>query len=139
MIYNCQTCKSFETMPLGKLTQVGNSIKFGANRIPVSNNCANCNAFYQVGGPFYSGPLHSHEFLDKLIPYIKENKLNYGTNVRMIGMLSVMREELPNVLYYSLSTLCSVIGANTPKIRVFRYKYLPRHLCLVLRCSMVDF
>lgn len=91
-----------------------------------------------MGGPIWSAPIHDFEFIDMLYEIIQtEPFINLETNARIYGMLSVVREELPDVpLYYTLDHLCSVLKLQCIQIIKLRsallyagYKVSFSHAC----------
>ena len=119
MVYFCPKCKSFELVPIGKYFESEKGAKYGPASVHVSSVCTNCQGKYQIGGPFYSAPLHSPEFLTRMIGHIGQSQTLYGTWTRMAGMLQVISEEIDEPLYYILSKLCSTIHCSSPKLPVF--------------------
>lgn len=64
-----------------------------------------------MGGPIWSAPIHDSEFLELLMTTIQSDSLKtLETHPRIIGMLSVIQEELPDVpLYYAIGKMCSIL------------------------------
>ena len=75
-----------------------------------------------MGGPFWSGQLHDRSFVDRLLEHLQqeESKALYLTHSRMLGMMSVIREELDELLYYELPSMSSLINLSTPPLLQFR-------------------
>lgn len=46
----------------------------------------------QIAGPMWSGPLHDSAFVGRVLEHLEQNKDQYGTAVRMKGMLTVAKE-----------------------------------------------
>jgi tRNA (guanine26-N2/guanine27-N2)-dimethyltransferase len=126
MNYHCHACCSFYTQPLGLVIEKGKSIKYKTNKLPVpTSDCAECGTPLTVAGPFYGGAIHDKEFVGKMVKHVKENPKKYGTQDRMIGMLSVLGEELDDApFYYSLGFMGSVLHSTTPKLKLFMYVYV---------------
>lgn len=134
MVYHCYACKSFQLQPIGRITvkAKNNQIKYGtAPAEIISNKCWNCDTDLHIAGPTYNGPLHDKEFVKGMIKHVKDNKGKYGTEDRMVGMLSVIDEvklyftgflkscffkELDTPFYYNISTLSSTLHCETPSI-----------------------
>ena len=86
---------------------------------PVGKTCEFCGHAHVMGGPFWLDPIHDKRFLDNLIDGLQESK--FKTYDRMIGMLTVVSEELMDVpLYYTQDRLCSIIKAGSGKMVQFR-------------------
>lgn len=119
LVYNCVTCNAFHLQRLGRFEvnatneqQVKHSFAHGP---PVSPNCSICGSRFHVGGPIWAGPIHDAEFvqlaqqqLQKSVRTVKtdqgesEEKSSFGTYRRMLGMLTVISEELLDVpLFYT--------------------------------------
>lgn len=128
MVYQCTGCTTHTFQPLGILKtnpneKNPNQFKYGLPVVPsISDRCEHCNSRYHFGGPLYTDPIHDFEFVQMLHNLIQTEPLTkLETNSRIHGMLSVIREELPNVpLYYSLDHLCSVLKLQCIPIVKFR-------------------
>ncbi|KAI9366860.1 N2,N2-dimethylguanosine tRNA methyltransferase [Zopfochytrium polystomum] len=121
-VYACSGCRSFVTSTFGHyvLENSKNKFRVGSGP-PVSPTCELCGSKYHVGGPFYSGYLHDPAFLDRMIAHVNANKEKYKTNVRMLGMITVMSEELHDQpFYYSLAGLCGIVHCSTPPLSLFK-------------------
>lgn len=75
-----------------------------------------------MGGPIWSDPIHDKTFVQELLEAIKVQPLcELGTQRRMLGMLTVVQEELDDVpLYYTLDKLCCVLKLEIVPILKFR-------------------
>ncbi|POS83518.1 hypothetical protein EPUL_005406 [Erysiphe pulchra] len=101
IVYNCDTgCGAWSTQMLGRnrfaTTKKGNKMwKHGLEQGPSANqNCAECGFKTHVGGPMYAGPLHSPEFIRRILDCSKDvDKETYQTIPRIQGMLTVALEE----------------------------------------------
>jgi len=126
MAYQCTACMSYWTSPFGRVESRGEgkteSFKLETS-MPVDSKCPHCASKVKVGGPIWLGPLHSHSYLDTVLQHLKteESKSLYVTHKRMLGLLSVCREELNDVpLFYCLSGLCNVVKLPQPSLLGFR-------------------
>ncbi|KAL3273071.1 hypothetical protein HHI36_014526 [Cryptolaemus montrouzieri] len=121
-VYHCTGCDSFTLQPLGILKNQGentNPIKFGLPAVPsVPQKCEHCSGTQHMGGPIWSAPLHSLDFVQKLL----ENMSNdLGTFRRIEGILRVISEELNDVpLYYALEKLSGTLHVETPPMLSIR-------------------
>lgn len=77
---------------------------------------------FQLGGPMWSDPIHDKSFVQELLQAIDEEPLcELGTQKRLIGVLTVVQEELDDVpLYYTLDKLCCVLKLEIVPILKFR-------------------
>lgn len=77
---------------------------------------------FQLGGPLWTHPIHDISFVQELLEAIQNEPLsNLGTQRRLIGMLSVISEELADIpLYYTLDKLCCVLKLEIVPILKFR-------------------
>lgn len=75
-----------------------------------------------MGGPIWSAPIHDIEFLALLMTTIQIEPLKtLATYPRIIGMLSVIREELHDVpLYYAIGKMCSILKLEMIPVLKFR-------------------
>lgn len=64
-----------------------------------------------MAGPIYSNPIHDESFIDSMIEFVKsEQGQKLGTFNRLLGILSVIKEELHDTpLYYTIDNLCGVV------------------------------
>jgi tRNA (guanine26-N2/guanine27-N2)-dimethyltransferase len=64
-----------------------------------------------MGGPVYSDRIHDVEFLEQLMKTVTSEKgQNLGTYNRILGILTVVQEELHDVpLYYTIDKLCCIL------------------------------
>ncbi|KAM7353412.1 tRNA methyltransferase 1 [Cochliomyia hominivorax] len=128
MIYQCCGCDTYTLYPLGTIKpnptpSNPNQVKFGIpTGPPVGMNCEHCAHKHHLGGPIWSDPIHDKSFVQELLQAIDEEPLcNLGTQRRLIGMLTVVQEELDDVpLYYTLDKLCCVLKLEIVPILKFR-------------------
>lgn len=45
-----------------------------------------------MAGPMWSGPIHDPEFVGKVLDHVNESPTNYGTAMRMKGLLTLAKE-----------------------------------------------
>merc|ERR1712013_318456 len=122
-LFNCKGCSSFALQPVGYSIEEGNSKKFKAGDGPVvGEKCPECGFGYKIGGPVWSGPIHNMSFVDGLLASIQADGPEvYKTYSRMVGVLTLMSEELPDQpLYHVLDHLCNIIHCSPPKQAPFR-------------------
>ncbi|KAG5675339.1 hypothetical protein PVAND_005249 [Polypedilum vanderplanki] len=111
MVFQCTGCETLTLQPLAyKKTSIDNpnSIKFNLPTGPyVNTNCEHCSNKHHMGGPIWSANIHDFDFVNNLINYVKIEGTNLGTYSRLIGVLTMVQEELPDVpLYYKIDQIC---------------------------------
>ncbi|XP_065355477.1 tRNA (guanine(26)-N(2))-dimethyltransferase [Calliphora vicina] len=128
MIYQCCGCDTYTLNPLGTIKpnptpSNPNQVKFGIpTGPPVGLSCEHCGHKHHLGGPIWSHPIHDKTFVQELLEAIDEQPLSeLGTQRRLIGVLTVVQEELDEVpLYYTLDKLCCVLKLEIVPILKFR-------------------
>ncbi|XP_068150469.1 tRNA (guanine(26)-N(2))-dimethyltransferase [Drosophila tropicalis] len=127
-LFQCTGCESFALQPLG-ITKPnptkGNpqQLKFGIPTGPqVNSQCSNCGHRHHMGGPIWSAPIHNLEFVANLLDAVKQKPLcDLTTQRRIVGVLSMVQEELPDVpLYYTPDKLCCVLKLEIVPMLKFR-------------------
>ncbi|CAG8472129.1 27120_t:CDS:2, partial [Racocetra persica] len=95
------------TSPVEPLAKVTGKNSFVPITGPIVNsNCEYCENKFHVGGPIWSHSIHDKEFVRRMLEHVKESsKETYQTHSRMLGMLSVVMEELDVPLFHSLPAL----------------------------------
>ncbi|XP_017012123.2 tRNA (guanine(26)-N(2))-dimethyltransferase [Drosophila takahashii] len=127
-IYQCTGCETFTLQPLG-ITKpnptAGNpqQLKYGIPTGPVVNSqCEHCGHRHHLGGPIWSAPIHNPEFVEDLLKAVQETPLqSLGTQRRIVGVLSMVQEELQDVpLYFTPDKLCCVLKLEIVPMLKFR-------------------
>ncbi|XP_040580173.1 tRNA (guanine(26)-N(2))-dimethyltransferase isoform X1 [Lepeophtheirus salmonis] len=122
-VFVCTGCESFHTIRSGSyVSGPGSKLKL-THGPPVGKECNYCGHSHVMGGPFWLDPIHNRSFVSDLISSLKNDmaKDRYGTYKRMLGILSVVEEELPDVpLYYIHDRLSSLVRAGSGKINEIR-------------------
>ena len=116
MVVQCSTCKSFQLQPLGKATSQN---KFSPATLQVEPKCTICGSVNHVGGPIWNKNIHEVSFVKKLINLIKEKGDAFGTKARMLGMMTVISEEIDTPLVWSPSFMGNVLHSVTPSLIQF--------------------
>mmetsp|Transcript_20755 Transcript_20755/g.67946 ORF Transcript_20755/g.67946 Transcript_20755/m.67946 type:complete len:616 (+) Transcript_20755:82-1929(+) len=118
-LYQCARCDSFALQPLARVVDKGTHEKVVAGvGPPVERSCEHCGGVHHVGGPLWTAPMHDHEFVEKLLAKLQDEEgcSNLGSRKRLIGMLTSVAEELPDVpLFTSLSAMCGVMHLPCPQ------------------------
>ncbi|KAI0402063.1 S-adenosyl-L-methionine-dependent methyltransferase [Xylaria palmicola] len=102
IVYNCdQGCGAWETQLLARNKKAtnksgeGSYYKHGAALGPTTSpHCQHCEAKMHLAGPMYGGPLHSPDFIKKILDDLPNAPDDiYGTKPRIEGMLQTALEE----------------------------------------------
>jgi len=120
-VYQCTGCESLAIHPLGRLGthNKGGQIKYSLpTGPPVGRECSYCGNTHHVGGPIWIAPIHDLGFVADLKQSLQDDQ--FQTFPRMVGMLSMVLEELQDIpLYYELSRLCNITKQSQGKVTVY--------------------
>ncbi|KAK9446882.1 N2,N2-dimethylguanosine tRNA methyltransferase-domain-containing protein [Limtongia smithiae] len=123
MTYSCAGCGATTTQRMGKQTvdEQGKIQKYHFPRgPPVGPNCELCGFVHHVGGPMWSGPLHSPAFISSILALASTaDPAIYKTLPRITGMLTLASEELDGSLapfYFTPQKLSSVMRCSSPPL-----------------------
>ncbi|BET01560.1 N2,N2-dimethylguanosine tRNA methyltransferase [Nesidiocoris tenuis] len=120
-VFQCTFCKFLTLHPLGSMAKRDNKPPtYSIPRLPSMSSCPHCGHSYQVGGPVWSGPLHDVPFVEKLLSHVEKNFDKFGTAKRMIGMLSLIKDELTTPFYYTVDAVCSLVHCEAIPLIKFR-------------------
>lgn len=123
MVYHCVGCGSFSLQPLGEKTVTkGSNFKYTpAVGPPVGSTCNHCGSRHNVGGPIWADALHDKEFLQNVIASVEKQDFKLNTKDRILGMLSMAYEELPDIpLYYIGDGICDRLHCIAPSLLQIR-------------------
>ena len=119
-VYQCFGCESLAFQPLGRtsLSKDGTNLKFSLpHGPPVDQNCKHCGHSHHIGGPIWLAPIHNTKFVEQLLDSLPGH---LGTLDRLVGMLTMVLEELEDVpLYYELTRVCNITKQSTGKLTTF--------------------
>jgi tRNA (guanine26-N2/guanine27-N2)-dimethyltransferase len=101
LAYSCDGCGSYSVQhfmrskPTPNKNGSGLFYKHVMGQGPTTDRtCEHCGFKQHVSGPMYAGPLHSQDFIQKLLKQVsKADKSIYGTLPRLEGMLQTALEE----------------------------------------------
>ncbi|KAI2465578.1 TRM-domain-containing protein [Annulohypoxylon bovei var. microspora] len=142
--YNCdQGCGAWETQFLARNRKAPNKsgrgvfYKHGFAIAPtVDQLCKECNSKMHLAGPMYGGPLHSTDFINKILdelPNVSDDV--YGTKPRIEGMLHTALEEfLPS----SKDHLESSREDEYATVDPYPFFFHPTSLARVVHCICPD-
>jgi len=146
VVYNCdQGCGAWTTQMIAKnklapnKSGKGHFWKHVFGLAPVaSENCNHCGSKTHMAGPMYAGPLHSPDFIKRILDGLPTlSKDTYQTTERIEGMLTVALEEiLPSLDEDPTSpTATTKTGKYDPAaIDHFPFFFLPSALAKVIHC-----
>lgn len=118
LVLQCEECPAFYLQHMGKKNAKG---KNTINKWTAPTSCLECGAGLQLGGPIYSGPIHSKEFIGDLLQSLEEGRLTkLATSLRLKGVLTQVKEELEVPLVYSLPSICKLLKSPSPPQKAFK-------------------
>lgn len=122
LVYNCVGCGSFHIQRMGKMIHNGKNYKYTASTgPPVGEECQHCGQRHQLGGPIWAEQIHDQDFTRKVLESVEQTPQRFKTSDRILGMLSMVTEELPDCpLYHTMDHLSSVIHSSTPSLLQMR-------------------
>ncbi|KAG0632908.1 N2,N2-dimethylguanosine tRNA methyltransferase-domain-containing protein [Tuber brumale] len=132
IVYNCDSgCGSWRTQSLGKRKEEKNKngngtyLKFGLAMAPTTcPECPDCGFTMHLGGPMWSGPMHSPTFITHLLSVLPAQPPEiYQTLPRITGMLQTALEEstLPNSPFFFVTNrLARTLHCEAPPLAAFR-------------------
>ncbi|GAW12061.1 hypothetical protein ANO14919_014170 [Xylariales sp. No.14919] len=144
VVYNCDHgCGSWETQLLARNKKTTNKsgkgtfYKHGSALAPTADsNCKHCNSKMHLAGPMYAGPLHSAEFIKKILddlPHAPDDI--YGTKPRIEGMLhTALEESLPP----PEDTLPENAEDKFAAVEPYPFYFHPTNLAGAMRCVCPD-
>ncbi|OTB05457.1 hypothetical protein M426DRAFT_72790 [Hypoxylon sp. CI-4A] len=144
VVYNCdQGCGAWETQFLSRNKKVPNKsgrgvfYKHGLAMAPTADRmCKECGTKMHLAGPMYGGPLHSADFINKILedlPNVSND--TYGTKPRIEGMLMTALEES---LTPPEDELQSTKEDEFAAIEPYPFFFHPSSLAGTLHCTCPD-
>lgn len=112
MVYNCIGCGSFSLQKIGEaIPTKGSNFKYSpATGPPVSDKCQHCGSRHQMGGPIWADPICDVDFIDRVIKSVSLNEAKLKTSERIVGMLTMLKEELQDIpLYFVTDAICGIV------------------------------
>lgn len=96
------------------LVSICNCLSF--RQIPIFSvmnaTCDICQKGTKLYGPFWTGPIHDRSLIDGILSTVKEEG-----NERMMGVLRLMKQELPDMFYYEIPKFSSLLKINCCKLK----------------------
>ncbi|XP_021362315.1 tRNA (guanine(26)-N(2))-dimethyltransferase-like isoform X2 [Mizuhopecten yessoensis] len=115
-VYHCSGCGAFTIQRLArKIPTKGDNFKMAAaHGPPVTDLCEHCEHKHYVVGPVWADCLHDTDFVKKVIKYVQEKQADFQTHKRIIGMLSLVSEELRDCpMYYVIDDVCQQVHLSS--------------------------
>ncbi|XP_021362310.1 tRNA (guanine(26)-N(2))-dimethyltransferase-like [Mizuhopecten yessoensis] len=122
-MYHCSGCGAFTVQRLArKLPTKGNELQLStAHGPPVTDLCEHCEHKHYVAGPVWADRLHDTDFVKRVIKYVQGKQADFQTRKRIIGMLSLVSEELQDCpMYYVINDVCKKAHVSQVKSELFR-------------------
>jgi len=123
-LYRCGSCTSFHPHRLANAVTKGNTQTLVPSFAPEFLNAGRCNYCgnnVKIGGPYWGDSLHSVDFVNKVLSSVKNFSSKYASSERLIGILSMISEELTDVpFYYVTSDLSGTLRCDTPSSDIIR-------------------
>lgn len=144
-VYSCdQGCGAWETQLLLRNKKVANSkgkgvfYKHGFAQAPTTDStCKHCGSKTHLGGPMYAGPLHSAEFIQRILADLPNAPKDvYGTTARIEGMLHTALEELS--LPAPEDTMDACKDDELAALEPYPFFFHPTSLAGAVHCSCPD-
>ncbi|XP_063829867.1 tRNA (guanine(26)-N(2))-dimethyltransferase [Ostrinia nubilalis] len=114
MVYHCKGCDNMTLQPLGDFKPNPTEKRPDQQKavLPpaptVGAHCENCNQRHSLGGPVWAAPIHSERFVTDVLTRVEtDDTLALRTSNRILGVLSMVREELHDApFYHALDKMC---------------------------------
>ncbi|KAI1446407.1 dimethylguanosine tRNA methyltransferase [Annulohypoxylon stygium] len=144
VVYNCdQGCGAWETQFLARNRKapnksgVGMFYKHGFALAPTTDQlCKECNSKMHLAGPMYGGPLHSTDFIQKVLDELPNASDDvYGTKPRIKGMLQTALEEF---LPAPKDKLASCKDDEYAVIEPYPFYFHPTDMSRIVHCICPD-
>ena len=112
-VYQCVGCDTFECQPVGKaVTKWQQHQVPGGFRPRGPEECPNCGWHYNMGGPFWTEPIHDMEWVDAIKKQVEENKAMYPGYDKIHALLTTVSEELPTSRCTTTFAACRLPSGN---------------------------
>ncbi|OXM81975.1 N2,N2-dimethylguanosine tRNA methyltransferase [Cryptococcus neoformans Bt63] len=121
VVFTCQYCQTAVNQPFGKViskeTAKGKEMTaFKTVAGPTAGNgsaCEECGGTMHLGGPLWLGPLQDNEFAKRVIKEIESTEKEYKTYNRMLGMLTLASQELPDPWFFTANRIAKSVHASS--------------------------
>ncbi|WWD17458.1 N2,N2-dimethylguanosine tRNA methyltransferase [Kwoniella shandongensis] len=121
VVYTCQFCQTSVTQPFGKVVEKEtakgvtlDAFKTAAGPTPShGSSCEECGSTMHLGGPLWLGPLQDSEFAKRVIKDISSQEKEYKTYNRMLGMLTIASQELPDPWFFTANRIAKSLHSSS--------------------------
>jgi len=125
LLFNCSGCGAHSLQPMGNIERIGNSVKYLSSPVisGVGEKCIHCQHRVHVGGPLWAEKIHNTDFVRAVKDLAQSpDTPDLNTKDRIVGMLTVVDEELPDVpLYFVMDEgICGALRCFTPPAVKYR-------------------
>jgi tRNA (guanine26-N2/guanine27-N2)-dimethyltransferase len=146
VVHNCDTgCGAWETQMVARNKLAKNKSGTGhfwkhvfAASPTTSENCIHCGSVMHLAGPMYAGPLHSPEFIQRILDGLPTvSKDTYHTTERIEGMLNVALEETLMPVDDELDSPTSTSKTkryDPAALDLYPFFFIPSVLAKVIHC-----
>jgi len=115
-MFKCINCEAFHLVPLG----VDKGNKSGQSDIKFGKECEICGNHFKMGGPYWNQAIQNTDFASVALDHAQKNSKLYATSKRMIGVLSLLSNEISDPLFYDFPSICSQLKINSPPLHLVR-------------------
>uniref|UniRef100_A0A1I7UW94 tRNA (guanine(26)-N(2))-dimethyltransferase n=1 Tax=Caenorhabditis tropicalis TaxID=1561998 RepID=A0A1I7UW94_9PELO len=123
----CSGCHAMEPLPMLKRGEDKQENKYSLPTIRHTltgpdSLCIHCSHRLHQIGPIYLAPIHSKPFVTSLLNRLKSTPEaeRLGTHGRLQGVLTMVNEELDEILYYEHDQMANVVKVSVPKAQSVR-------------------
>lgn len=103
---------SFWSQPMGDISIKGTNVIARPSSVRVGFKDPFTNCSLTIGGPIYCGPLHSKDFLNKVLDLLPLMKYIH-TEARIKSTLNICMSESDDLLYYQLEKFTSILRCQS--------------------------
>ncbi|WWD02810.1 N2,N2-dimethylguanosine tRNA methyltransferase [Kwoniella europaea PYCC6329] len=121
VVYTCNFCETSVIQPFGRIVEretakgvVRESFKTHAGPTAKNgSNCEECGGTMHLGGPLWLGPIQDPEFAKRVMKDIPTQEKEYKTFPRMLGMLSLAAQELPDPFFFTANRVAKCLHMSS--------------------------
>lgn len=119
-VYQSTQCPSFHTVPHCQMGGKSGRV-YQPARAPAVPSCEETGAPFKVGGPLWLGPMHDLDVIKAAIDRLesKDSEIikSLATRTQLLGLLTTVSEELPDVpLYFTVPSLSRTLACQSPPL-----------------------
>ncbi|OCF36687.1 N2,N2-dimethylguanosine tRNA methyltransferase [Kwoniella heveanensis BCC8398] len=119
VVFTCNYCQSPVIQPFGKIIEKETAkgarmTAFKTVAGPTATNgshCDECGSTMHLGGPLWIGPLQDPAFAKRVIADVTAQEKEYKTCSRMLGMLTLAAQELPDPFFFTANRVAKSVHA----------------------------